>query len=126
LSAFPCQELLLLDAGHSGAARGALNLRPATDDATRAMTDEEVGVVVLAAARGSEFALERNGRGFFARAIEEAIGRKPGVPFDFDDQHVYVHHLYTYAHDRVKSLSKDEQHPSLALPDTVVSFPLVP
>jgi hypothetical protein len=127
--AFPCQVLLLLDACHSGAAGRALG-RPATDEVTRTMTDEEVGVVVLAAAMGHEFALETQNktvwRGHFARAVEEGISRKPGVPFNFKDKHVYVHHLFGYVFDRVKDLSEDEQHPSLNLPSTVESFPLVP
>jgi hypothetical protein len=123
LAKFPCQVLLILDACHSGA---ALRYPPATDEVTRAMTDEEVGVVVLSAAMGHEYALEQSGRGFFATAVEEAIARKPGVPFNFSDRFVYVHHLYSYAFDKVKFLSKDRQHPSLNLPDTVESFPLVP
>ena len=124
--------LLLLDACHSGAAGGAPNaFQPATDDLTRTMTAEETGVVVLAAAMGRESAQEKNNRGYFARALEEAIQRqvvkdRPPVPCNFRDKHVYVHHLFSYAFDRVKELSDDDQHPSLNLPDTVESFPLVP
>jgi WD40 repeat protein len=127
LAAFPCQVLLLLDACHSGAAGGALNAyRPATDEATRAMTDEEVGVVVLAAAMDHEQAGEKDKHGFFARSLIEGLKRVEGVPFNFKDRHVYVHHLFTYAFDRVKDLSEDKQHPSLNLPSTVEPFPLVP
>jgi hypothetical protein len=130
LSAFRCQVLLLLDACHSGAAGGQINALKgyglATDAVTRAMVDEEVGVVVLAAAQGHEHALEKGNRGFFARAVEEAISRKAGVPCNYRDKYVYVHHLYSYAFDRVKDLSNDKQHPSLNQPDTVESFPVVP
>jgi WD40 repeat protein len=127
LSQFRCQVLLLLDACHSGSVAGALTqYQKATDDLTRTMTAEEVGVAVLAAAMGHEHALEKNNRGHFARALEEAIQKKEGVPVNFRDKHVYVHHLFSYAFDRVKDLSGDEQHPSLNLPDTVESFPVAP
>jgi uncharacterized caspase-like protein len=127
LSALPCQVLLLLDACHSGAVGGALNAyRPATDEATRALTDEEVGVVVLAAAMDHEHALEKGNHGFFARALIDGFARAQGVPCNFRDKHVYVHHLFSYAFDRVKDESEDKQHPSLNLPSTVESFPLVP
>jgi WD40 repeat protein len=127
LAALPCQVLLLLDACHSGAAGGALNAyRPATDEATRALTDEEVGVVVMAAAMDHEHALEKGVHGFFAGALIDGMARAQGVPCNFRDKHVYVHHLFSYAFDRVKDQSEDKQHPSLNLPSTVESFPLVP
>jgi WD40 repeat protein len=127
LSAFPCQVLLLLDACHSGSIGGALSAyRPATDEATRALTDEEVGVVVMAAAMDHEPALENGKNGYFAAALIEGIARAQGVPCNFRDKHVYVHHLFSYAFDRVKDQSADKQHPSLNLPSTVESFALVP
>jgi WD40 repeat protein len=124
LSAFPCQVVLLLDACHSGAAGSAFT--PATDEVSRDMTEEDVGVVVMAAAMGKEYALEKNGRGFFSRAVEEGINRDKRVPYNFRDKHVYVHHLFSYVSDRVAELSEDAQHPSLNLPSTIQPFPIVP
>src|SRR5262249_2399354 len=45
LSEFPCQVLLMLDACHSNAALKAF--RPAVDDATRSLAEDEVGVVMM-------------------------------------------------------------------------------
>jgi WD40 repeat protein len=126
LSVFPCQVLLLLDACHSGAVGGALNARPAADEATRTLTDEEVGVVVLSAAMDHEHALEKDNHGYFAAALIDGMARAQGVSYNFHDKHVYIHHLFGYAFDRVKVQSVDRQHPSLNLPSTVESFALVP
>ena len=122
LGEFPCQVLLLLDACHSV---GALkNFRPAVDEATRTLTDDECGVAVLCSAMAQERALEQQGNGLFTRALVQALSHAEGVPYNRHDRRLYVHHLVTYVFDEVKELSGDRQHPFLSLPWVVESFPV--
>ena len=80
LGEFPCQVLLILDACHSS---GSLkNFRPAVDDITRNLTDDDCGVAVLCAAMSHEKALERGGNGLFTRAVVQALNRAEGVPYN--------------------------------------------
>ncbi|MGL4555618.1 MAG: caspase family protein, partial [Gemmataceae bacterium] len=124
LGGWPCQVVLLLDACHSGAGARALaaKYKPATDDAARELTDDDVSVVVLSAAMGHEKALEASGRGLFSRRLEEALAGKPGVGRNPSDKCVYLHHAFTHVFDNVKEDSDDKQHPFLSLPWTVESF----
>jgi hypothetical protein len=130
LAALPCQVLLLLDACHAAAfGDGKLAKKgywPATDDLTRELTDDEVGVAVLCAAMGHEKAQEpEDGHGLFTRAILEALHGGSDVPRNRHDHLLYVHHLHAFVFDEVSRLSGREQHPFLSLPWVVESFPLV-
>jgi len=122
LGEFPCQVLLLLDACHSSA--GLKNFRPAVDDITRNLTDDDCGVAVLCAAMGHEKALEKDGNGLFTRAVVDGLNRGEGVPYNTSSRLFYVHHLHTYVFDRVSDLSGGRQHPFLSLPWVVESFPV--
>ncbi len=129
LGEFPCQVLLLLDACHSagfgeGRKLAKENLRPATDDATRALTDDDVGVAVMGAAMGNEKAMEKDGHGLFTQALLEALARGPMVPRNPFNERVYVHHLQAYVFDHVSYRSGERQHPFLNLPWVVESFPV--
>ena len=127
LATFPCQVLILLDACHSGAAvRGLVGFKPATDDASRQLADEECGATLLAAAMGYEKALEPAGgkNGLFTQGLIKALGKTRELPYNRRDGRQYVHHLFSYVFDEVKSLSKDRQHPFLSLPWTTESYPL--
>lgn len=132
LGAFRCQVLLLFDACHSGAfgdrkqgVPGALagqNLVPATDAAVRDLTEEELGIAVLTAARGGEKAQEKNGHGLFTDAIVKALSNSQGVRLR---NHVlYIHNLYAYVLDDVADASEDEQHPYLRMSELVLPFPV--
>jgi Caspase domain len=124
LGAFPCQVLLMLDACHAGAFGGAKGYRPATDDLTRELANDDVGVVVLCAAMASERAQERGGEGLFTKAVVAALQGADGVPFNRSNRLLYVHHLYSFVVDEVSRLSDDEQHPFWSPPSTVPSFPV--
>jgi uncharacterized caspase-like protein len=129
LGEFPCQMLLMLDACHSagfGERRKLTQsgLRPATDDATRALTDDDIGVAVMCAAMGHEKAQEKDGHGLFTKAVLEVLELAPGVHKHPVNQRVYVHHLQSYVFDHVSARSGDRQHPFLSLPWVVESFPL--
>jgi uncharacterized caspase-like protein len=114
-----CQVLLMLDACHSSA--GVKNFRPAIDDITRNLTDDECGVAVFCAAMAHEKALEKSGNGLFTRAVGEALQSARGHP---RTGRLYLHHLHSYVFDRVSDESEDRQHPFLSLPWIVESFPV--
>jgi len=122
LGEFPCQVLLMLDACHSSA--GLKNFRPAVDDITRNLTDDDCGVAVLCSAMAHEKAIEKDGNGLFTRAVLDGLSRKEGVPFNTSSRLFYVHHLHSYVFDRVSDLSGGRQHPFLSLPWVVESFPV--
>jgi WD40 repeat protein len=113
----PCSVLLLMDACHSAA--GVAALKPATDDLTRAMSDDQVAVTVLAAAMGYETAGERPGHGLFTDALLKGLEGGTGVPYDPHDRQLYVHHLYSHVFSEVRRASAGRQNPFLNLPWTV-------
>jgi WD40 repeat protein len=114
----PCSVLLIIDACHSTAVLGAF--KPATDDLTRSMSDDQVAVTVLAAAMGYETAGELGGKhGLFTQALLDGLKAGAGVPCDPDDHQMYVHHLYGYVFGKVRTASKGAQNPFLNLPWTV-------
>ena len=122
LGEFPCQVLLMLDACHSS---GSLkNFRPAVDDITRSLTDDDCGVAVLCAAMAHEKALEKEGNGLFTKAIVDGLQRRDGAPYNTFDRMMYIHHLHSYVFDRVSHQSGGRQHPFLSLPWVVESFPV--
>jgi WD40 repeat protein len=122
LADIPCQVLLILDACH--AAAGVKAFRPATDDAARALTDDDCAVAVFCAAMGAEYAQEAKGNGLFTKALIEALSRSERVPYNYGDGRQYVHHLHTFVFDEVQRLSQDQQHPFLNLPWVTPSFPV--
>ena len=104
LGEFPCQVFLMLDACHSAGfgEKGKLSgrkLAPATDEATRAMTEDEIGVAVMCAAMGKEAALEKDGNGLFTRAVLDALGRAEGVSYNRSNHQLYTHHLQAFVFD---------------------------
>ena len=121
LGEFPCQVLLMLDAcqsagfGENGAL-AAKKLTPATDDATRALTEDEVGVAVMCEAMGKESALEKkaDGNGLFTKAVLEALHCSEGVTYNRTNHMLYTHHLQSFVFDRVSALSFDKQHPFMS------------
>jgi WD40 repeat protein len=116
----PCSVLLIMDACHSTA--GAVALKPATDDLTRSMSDDQVAVTVLAAAMGHETAGEVAGKhGLFTQALLDALkaDRASGVAFDPHDHQMYVHHLFSYVFSEVRRASEGRQNPFLNMPWTV-------
>jgi WD40 repeat protein len=116
LAAMPCSVLLLMDACHSAAGVPRLKLRPATDDLTRSLTDDQVAVTVLAAAMGYETAGERPGHGLFTEAVLDGLKAAGGSRVD---RLLYVHHLYAHVFDAVRDKSGGKQHPFLNMPWTV-------
>ncbi|MFM9960876.1 MAG: caspase family protein [Planctomycetaceae bacterium] len=125
LQGIPGRVLMMLDACHAGAAngdkrKGATSL---TDDLVRDLATDDYGVIVMASSMGREFSLESNDHraGYFALALNEGLSGKADVN---SDKVIYSNELDTYVSERVKSLSKGQQHPVTAKPGTIRSFPL--
>jgi WD40 repeat protein len=118
-SELSCSVLLLMDACHSAAGVPMLRLKPATDDLTRSLTDDQAAVTVLAAAMGHETAGEQKEHGLFTQALLDGLKAGKGVPFDPDDHQMYVHHLYSHVFAKVRTASAGRQHPFLSMPWTV-------
>ena len=112
-----CPVLLLLDACHSAA--GVKAFRPATDDLTRSLTDDSVGVTVMSASMAHETAGETKENGFFTAGLLKGLQAGAGVPFDPYEHQMYVHHLYSVAFSEVRKATGGRQNPFLNMPWTV-------
>ena len=128
LSGIPGKLITIIDACHSaGIAGSKIGKRrgdsPLTDDLIRDLVTDESGVVAMCSSTGREFSLENNEhrQGTFTLAIVEGLSGKA----DFNkDGVVYLNELDTYVTDRVKELTRGQQHPVTAKPGNVRSFPL--
>src|SRR5262249_16691035 len=121
--------LLLLDACHSGAkGNSALIGRQrttgsVTDDLVRDLVDDDCGVIVMCAAMGREESREDSSKrhGLFTLALIEGLCGSA----DYDkDGVILLTELDLYVDNKVREMSKDEQHPVTAKPTTIRSFAL--
>ena len=129
LSGIPGKLITILDACHSaGIAGSTTGKRRAgqgslTDDLVRDLVTDENGVVAMCSSTGREFSLENNQfrQGTFTLSIVEGLSGKA----DFNrDGVVYLNELDAYVTDRVKELTRGQQHPITAKPGSIRSFPL--
>ncbi len=125
LVALPGKVLTLLDACHSGGFDGPKkkNISGLTDDLVRDLVTDESGLVVMSSSTGREVSLENNEfrMGTFTLAVVEGLA---GKGHKSSDGAVYLTHLDVYVTDRVKELTRGQQHPVTAKPSTIRSFPL--
>lgn len=129
LAELPGRVVLMLDACHSGA-KGNTSLigsgkssSTITDDLVRDLVDDDCGVIVMCAAMGREESRESAElkHGYFTLALMEGLSGKA----DYDkDGVILLTELDLYVDNRVRELSKDEQHPVTAKPTTIRSFAL--
>jgi hypothetical protein len=94
-----------------------------TDDLVRDLVTDDYGVIVMASSTGRESSLENNAerQSNFTLALVEGLSGKA----DYNkDKVVYLNELDTYVAERVKELTKGQQHPVTARPASVRSFPL--
>ncbi|MCE9568084.1 MAG: caspase family protein [Planctomycetes bacterium] len=122
LAEVECPVLLILDACHSAA--GVKAFRPATDDLTRSLTDDAVGVTVMSAAMSHETAGATAENGFFTAGLLKGLKAGDGVPFDPYEKQLYVHHLYSVAFSEVRKATGGKQNPFLNMPWTVPPLPV--
>ena len=125
LKGLPGRVMAFFDACHSGGldpnrrkAAGSL-----TDDLVRDLVTDESGLIVMCSSTGREFSVESNAHrsGVFTLAITEGLSGKADSN---RDGAVYLNELDNYTTDRVKELTKGQQHPVTAKPTTIRSFPL--
>ena len=116
LAEVECPVLLLIDACHSAAA--VRTFRPATDDLTRALTDDAIGVTVMSASMAHETAGATEANGLFTAGLLKGLRAGDGVPFDPYERQVYVHHLYSVAFSEVRRATGGRQNPFLNMPWT--------
>jgi uncharacterized caspase-like protein len=120
--------------GREGKKRSAADL---TDDLLRELMQAENGLVVLCSATGNEQAGESNAHkhGIFTQALLEGLAgqeitvqdgketRKLRATPDRDGA-IFFHQLESFLHERVKDLSRGQQHAIVYKPDGMRSFPV--
>jgi uncharacterized caspase-like protein len=121
----PGRMIAMLDACHSGAAGETPRRRnrALADDLVRDLISEDYGIVVLSSSLGTEYSMEHPSiqHGFFTLALIEGLQGKA----DFNgDGLIHLTELDAYAGPRVKELTQGFQHPVMAKPATIRSFPL--
>ena len=117
--------ILILDTCHSGAidsgkTRDGGSL---TDRLVRDLTAEENGLIMMCSALGSEKSQESHAHrhGMFTVALLEGLA---GQAKKTTDGAVYLTALDAYVVERVRELSKGQQHPVTSKPTTVRDFPV--
>jgi WD40 repeat protein len=121
----PGKILLLLDACHAGAVgSGKRRTISLTDDIVRDLATDDYGVVVMCASTAREYSLEDDTvqHGYFTKALLQ--GLLEGKADYNKDGVISLNELDLYVGERVKELSKDEQHPVTAKPASIRSFDL--
>jgi WD40 repeat protein len=128
LGDLPGKKILFIDACHAGAALASnTRTRGASVDLNSAINDfatAESGLVVYGAATGRELSVESDEwhHGAFTKALIEAIGE--GKADIAHKGKITTALLDAYLAERVKQLTRGEQHPVMSRPDAVPDFPL--
>ena len=113
LSEMDCPVFLLMDACY--AASGVKGFLPATDSLTSNLTEESVGVTVMAAAMANEKSSATVDNGLFTAAFLKALRSGHGDPYDGK---VYSFHLFSTVFSEVRHASGGRQNPHLTSPWT--------
>jgi WD40 repeat protein len=121
----PGKVILLLDACHSGTLienRGRAVDGP-TDRLYRDLTSNEYGLVMMCSSKGLEVSKEspQLQSGFFAVAVVEGLEGKATLS---SEGVVYFKALDAYVTERVKDLSRGEQHPLTSQDPRITNIPL--
>jgi uncharacterized caspase-like protein len=107
--------LVLLDACHSGTIALGAN-----DALAGELKQRDCGAVVLCAAQGEEYSLERDGHGFFTR---ELLAGLAGAARN-DANEITLSRLYVHVDEKVPRDTHNQQHPVLVGVTAIRSFPL--
>ena len=125
LNGIPNRLIVLLDTCHAGAIgvdRRRADDSP-TDDLVRNLMNDDYGLVIMASSSSRAFSLESNAQrqGYFTLALTEGLSGKADYNHDGT---VFLHELDGYVTDRVKDLTRGQQHPRTAKPTSVGPLPL--
>lgn len=125
VSAIAGKALFFVDSCHSGnaiglaARRGPLDINIVINE----LSSAENGVVVFSASTGSESSYEREewNNGAFTKALVEGLGGAASIG---NTGRITYNMLNVYISERVKELTKGQQHPTMISPRTVPDFPV--
>ena len=125
VSAIVGKALFFVDSCHSGnaiglaARRGPLDINIVINE----LSSAENGVVVFSASTGSESSYEREewNNGAFTKALVEGLGGSASIG---NTGRITYNMLNVYISERVKELTKGQQHPTMISPQTVPDFPI--
>jgi len=116
----PCKVMLFVATCHSGGVTGAKSL--AWEDPLHDLVSEECGAVVFSSSLPREVSLEDPswGHGAFTKALLDAFG-SPESDTNRDG-YLSISELEAQVYDRVKQLTKGNQHPVVERPPTIRNF----
>ena len=125
VSAIAGKALFFVDSCHSGnaiglgARRGPLDINIVINE----LSSAENGVVVFSASTSSESSYEREewGNGAFTKALVEGLNGAASIG---STGRITYNMLNVYISERVKELTKGQQHPTMISPQTVPDFPI--
>lgn len=125
VSAIAGKALFFVDSCHSGnaiglaARRGPLDINIVVNE----LSSADNGVVVFSASTGSESSYEREewNNGAFTKALTEGLGGAAAIG---NTGRITYNMLNVYISERVKELTKGQQHPTMISPYTVPDFPV--
>ncbi|MBL8483042.1 MAG: caspase family protein, partial [Rhodocyclaceae bacterium] len=122
LSNLAGKALFFLDTCHSGNVLGGRRALPADiNGIINELISAENGVVVFSASTGKEYAIEdpQWGNGAFTKALIEGLSGKA-----VKSGRITFKSLDVYVSDRVKELTRGQQHPTTQAPGGVPDFPI--
>lgn len=126
LSHLPSNVLVMIDACRSGQLGVNLSKYDANNtEALRNATNDENGLVLMAAATGSESALETSdwGHGAFTLAVLEGIEK--GKADIKPDGTIFLRELDFYVSERTIELTNNAQHPTTQKPSTISRLTII-
>jgi WD40 repeat protein len=125
ISAIAGKALFFVDTCHSGNSVGLATRRGGADIniVINELSSAQNGAVVFSASTGSESSYERAewSNGAFTKALLEGLG---GAADFLNKGRITYTMLNVYVTERVKELTKGQQHPTMISPNTVPDFPI--
>lgn len=123
ISNLPGKRLLFIDTCHSGGVMGRRGARADIDAISNDLRSAENGVVVFASSTARQYSLEDPSwnNGAFTKALVEGLNGSADM---VDDGQITINELNLYVAERVKSLTGNQQTPTLGKPSTVPDFPI--
>jgi WD40 repeat protein len=125
VSAIAGKAIFFVDTCHSGNSLGLAGRRGSLDIniVINELSSAENGVVVFSASTGSESSYERAewNNGAFTKSLVEGLNGAASIG---DTGRITYAMLNVYISERVKELTKGQQHPTMISPRTVADFPI--
>jgi WD40 repeat protein len=121
-SAIAGKVVAFVDACHSGNVMGGRRA-PDVNNLVNELSDVESGAVVFTSSTGKQFSLEDDtwGNGAFTKALIEGLNGK--ADYSHQDK-ITIKSLDFYIAERVKTLTKGQQTPTVVIPESMSDFPI--